>query len=189
MRKALYFLCKEGIVAMHSVKFDVKRWKWYLALPVLVVAIIAMTFVVWDGQSSKAAPAQAQTVTNRCINALGKLEKSIPIKDGKTMLGSLDIYYNKSTGYKCAVTISVGSSEGKAKGMMTEIAACTQTKPTNAYCGGTSNAVVDKGPDRKYEAGPVGVKAKGHCISATGTITWKGKTHTVTLTPYVAQCE
>jgi hypothetical protein len=170
---------------MLSGKSRVKLWKWYVILPVLVVAIIAMTFVLRDDQSSRAASAQGSTTTKQC-NSLGTLIESESIMNGKTKLGELDIYYNNTTGYNCAVTVALGQTRGKAKSMLVEIWSCKQKRPTNADCDRIH--YVRDGGTYKYEAGPVGVYAKGHCISAEGIITWNGKGYPADAKPRVGHC-
>jgi hypothetical protein len=167
---------------MPSWKSRVKLWKWYLVLPVLVVAVIAMTFVVRDDQSSKAASRQGPTTTKQC-SSLGTLIESEPIMKGNTKLGELDIYYNKSIGYNCAVTISSTATWGKKKPMHANIERCGQTKPTNAGCE-QKQEVYDTG-DYKYQAGPVGVSAKGHCIASLGDICLNGTCYEARTKPYI----
>lgn len=162
-----------------------KQCKWHLIPQFLLVAMVAIIFILSDYQTSEAATLSPQTNTTHC-KSLGALIESEPIMDGSTKIGEIDVYYNKSTGYNCAYAKSSGSTWGKKKSMTAWISSCKETKPNKTGCT-TIKDDVDSGM-YSYEAGPVGVSGKGHCISAQGAIIWHGKRYYANLKPIVGHC-
>lgn len=152
---------------MSYLKSHVKHWKWHLIPRLLLVAIMAIMLILSDAQTSEAATLVPQTTTAQC-KSLGKLIASNSFPDHGAKIGELDLYYNSSTGYNCVYLKSGNATWGKAKHMFVGISRCNETKPSNSCTTASSNfQVVDSGT-YKYEAGPVGVYAKGHCIEAEG---------------------
>ncbi|NUW42144.1 serine/threonine protein kinase [Nonomuraea rhodomycinica] len=113
-----------------------------------VAALAAVT--VSAGLLAAAAPANA--AANYC-GASYRLLKTYKVEDA----GYLHVYYSSSTGKNCAVTVGAGEHYGKRDGKSVWIRRTggTWIKDTGRY---------------QYYAGPVYVKASGHCIDVEGRI-------------------
>ncbi|MFC8518874.1 hypothetical protein [Streptomyces sp. NPDC057257] len=82
--------------------------------------------------------------------------------------GTIYLYYDTSTGKNCAVMVSTAAGGyGVKKSMQLYLRVCSQTTDTGA-CTETGGAG-DNG-NYAYYAGPVSVKAAGHCIRVVGVI-------------------
>lgn len=90
----------------------------------------------------------------------------IPINiSGKGTVAHLDVYWNGTSGYNCARTVTTSNYSGYATYLRVYISDCIQTS------GWTCTTATDFGEDAgNYQvyAGPVGVYAPGTCIYAEG---------------------
>lgn len=102
-----------------------------------------------------AASAQGTGVTSHCSGTLIRHE---PIGS----YGHLDIYYDSSSGFNCARTVSSSSTWGERKYMEITLAVCRNSGCTN--WGGTDAYFDQDYGQFKYYAGPVTVNGYGKCI-------------------------
>lgn len=101
----------------------------------------------------------------------GNLIQSIPVKSGSSTFGSLDIYFDSSTGNNCAKTTATGSASGNA----TFIDVClTRCKETSSGPNCTVDSIQCDPGAFHFFAGPVFEHAPGQCISANGDIVFNG---------------
>jgi hypothetical protein len=124
------------------------------ALP--AVAALAIAFAL-----SGAAPAQA------AYGCAGRQIDSYPIDS----VGVLKLYYSSATGENCAVTVAYNTSSSKR---MTVVLWRCATKIDSRFCS-PQESRKDAGKYSWY-AGPVKVKARGHCVWAVG---WIGSRHLI----------
>lgn len=101
----------------------------------------------------------------------GKLIESRSLKVGKTIVGSMAIYYNAATGVNCAKTNHGGVTWNKKAYTLIEIYSCRNRTP-GRNCDMDKHAI-NSGNFKQY-AGPVSVNAKGRCIAVHANIWWKG---------------
>lgn len=101
----------------------------------------------------------------------GNLIQSVPVTSGSSTFGSLDIYFDSSTGNNCAMTVATGSVSGHASFIEVCLTRCKET--TQGPDCTTDEVVCDPGPYHFF-AGPVSVHAPGQCISADGEIVFNG---------------
>lgn len=90
------------------------------------------------------------------------------IHAGGRRVAWLDVYYNRSTGGKCAVTVHTGPSWGVARYTTARISG-----------GGLSASI---GSTEAYRTNRVALSGvRGVCVSAKGGISWRGEMRTTTV--------
>ncbi|GHH68852.1 hypothetical protein [Promicromonospora soli] len=128
------------------------------AAPATVAAPATPTVVA--APEAPAAPMAAPCPGNRIVHK--------PIKLNGYKIAWLNVFYNRSTGTKCAVTAHTGSTWGRW--------AYTQVR---VWSSSSSSSV---GGDYRYRTGPASVGGvRGVCVSARGSIDWRGQTRTTTV--------
>nr|BFF19169.1 hypothetical protein GCM10025730_26900 [Promicromonospora thailandica] len=89
------------------------------------------------------------------------------IKSGTHTVAWLNVYHDRGSGRKCAVTSHAGQSWGKWAYTKVDI--------------WTKNGSSGVSGDYRYRTGPASIGgANGVCVGARGTITWAGKARVVT---------
>ncbi len=101
----------------------------------------------------------------------GNLIQSVPVTSGSSTFGSLNIYFDSSTGNNCAMTVATGNAAGNASFIEVCLTRCKETSPGPSCT--TDLIVCDPGAFHFF-AGPVSVHAAGQCISANGEIVFNG---------------
>lgn len=131
------------------------------------IGALAASAILVAAGTTLATPGTAEAATG----CSGRLIESIPLKVGKTKVGSLAIYYNSATGMNCAKTNHGGVTWNKRTDTLVEIYSCKNHKP-GQNCVFDKHAI-DYGRYRQY-AGPVSVYGKGKCIAVHASIWWNG---------------
>lgn len=108
----------------------------------------------------------------------GSLIEHIPISS----YGHLDVYYNSSTRYNCARTVSSSSTWGVTKFMSVILVVCENTSPADSC---KQRAMDYDEGQYKYYAGPRSLAAGGRCILALGKI-YSTQVHT---SPMASHCD
>jgi lipoprotein-anchoring transpeptidase ErfK/SrfK len=148
-----------------------------LSFVALMLATVALVSPSATRGTVHAAAQTPQATTSQCASSLGSLIQTIDIKDGSTVLGYVNIYYNSSNGYNCMETTSASATYGVSKVMDAYIVTCKETSPSTSCIDISESApyYADDEGNYSYYAGPVGVYGAGHCIYASGYIYWKGQ--------------
>jgi hypothetical protein len=99
---------------------------------------------------------------------------SKPIKTPKgTRIGELDVYWNAAKRRNCAITKHGGPTWGKTAYIVVFLWVCEETRPGEC----TPIRYAEDQYWYQYQAGPVSLHSGKHCITAVGTIHWKGRAH------------
>lgn len=146
----------------------------------LVVVAFALSSLLVPGLG-QSAPAEART--GPCG---GRLVGHYPVKarvDGqRKKIAELAVFWNQAAGRNCARMNHAGPTWGKRLRTRVFLAPCLERKPNRTCTYHGSKARRDIGQFKEY-AGPVSVKARNRCIHAAGTITFRGKRHSVVAHP------
>ena len=123
-----------------------------------------------SGNEDIATPSTAEAMA-ALSSCPGTRIEHIPMKSGLATYAFLDIYYDRSSGRNCAMTVSAGSAAGHATSIEVFLTRCRETSPsTRCTVDGTPQIdpnPSDPGPFHTF-AGPVLVSAPGKCIYAYG---------------------
>lgn len=134
-----------------------------LALPVTAAAVVpaaaAPAPTVAAAPEAPAAPAGigcGDRIVHKGIHA------------GDRRVAWLDVYYNRSTGAKCAVTVHAGPSWGVVRNTAVRMSGGGLSAGTGGTYAYRTNRVVLSG-------------VRGVCVSAQGGISWRGEMRTTTV--------
>ncbi|MFI6457314.1 hypothetical protein ACIBF6_37880 [Streptosporangium amethystogenes] len=119
------------------------------------IATLASAALVSTWLVAGATPASAAGPCGGGYSRVGVY--AIPASGART--GTLEVYYNSSSGKNCALTYGYGSYAGRVNRKQVGI----------SLAGKSAWAGVDNGMF-KYYAGPVYVSARGKCISLRGQV-------------------
>lgn len=137
-----------------------------LAATTVILALAALAIVASPAPDATAAAGTCK----------GSLLTSVPAKRGDgRVVARLGVYYNRSTGVKCAVFQHVGPTYGKRLFTHVDITRCVRTTSSSGlpYCSPRGTTVKNEGRFTTY-AGPVKIRAKGSCIRASGYMKLSG---------------
>lgn len=135
-------------------------WARKPSVALAAAASIALAAVVIMTQQ---APANAAVYTSSDHSAChGALRRSI----AAAPYAELDVYWEASTGMNCAMMVHTGAAYNKPAKTSVSITRLGKSA-------GSTVTATNRGTFRFY-AGGVRVKARGVCISATGTMEYKG---------------
>ncbi|MFD5661369.1 hypothetical protein [Streptomyces hirsutus] len=134
-----------------------------------VLTVLGTVFAVFLGTVALAPAASAGA-----YGCAGSQINSYSLYGDTTVsYGTIYLYYDSSTGKNCAAMASTSAGGyGVKKPMTLHLRVCSQRSDTGG-CTVTDGAI-DSG-SYAYYAGPVSVKAAGHCIWILGTVTYNGK--------------
>lgn len=148
----------------------------------MAVSGAVLASVPASGSAAQQAPRAAPAAAGSCS---GSLIERVPVSGGGKKIGTLVVYYDSSTGKNCARLNHGSKTWGKKRLTYVYLAKCKQ-KSSGHTCT-IANAEHDKGKF-KYYAGPVRLRAKDHCIFATGYIKYNGTYHTARTYPAASHC-
>ncbi|GGM32986.1 hypothetical protein ACFQBY_07855 [Promicromonospora citrea] len=138
-----------------------------LALPLTAAATAPATAVPAAAATVQAAAAPAGSAATAGIGC-GKRIAHKGIHAGGRRVAWLDVYDNRNTGAKCAVTVHTGPSWGVVRHTAVRLKSANLSVSTGATEAYRTNRVVLRGVD-------------GVCVAAQGGISWGGKMRTTTV--------
>ncbi|MEV6041602.1 spore-associated protein A [Nonomuraea sp. NPDC052116] len=130
-----------------------------------LAAVMGSVLIAGGLLTGLAAPASATGPCGSGYNRVGVYA----IPESGTRVGTLEVYYNSSSGKNCALTYGYGSTAGTTtfKGVSIRL--------SGSYQGET------EGGNYVYYAGPVYTSAPGKCIDVQGSVKnakrWVGSVH------------